>query len=220
MIVRCGFGLGNRVTAIANGLQRFGQIRFVWRINDHCGLDHSVIFPHGIEGVEFVDAPPAPATRWDGIPAHAWDASASGQYAGIMSAMVGEAYSVVNRVIFARFHRHSGDIEAIASIATGRTLILTDSRRDELAALIPGAIMPRSPELKSDLADRNAGMLDFISDWKTMIECGRVITTSDKSSLLHPVLARFDNSRKVSCNSHRLALATGCALPPRQRQRL
>jgi len=198
MIVRCGFGLGNRVTAIANGLQRFERIQFVWRVNDHCGLDHSDIFPRGIAGVEFIDAHPAPATRWDGVLAHAWDARASGQYAGIMSAMTGEAHSVVDCVVFARFHRRGGDLRRMASMASGRTLILTDSRRAELAALIPGAVMPRCPELESDLADRNAGMLDFISDWKTMIACGRVITTGDKSSLVHPVLARFDNSGKVS----------------------
>jgi hypothetical protein len=91
--VRCGFGLGNRVAAIANGLSRAEKISFVWRVNEHCPLTHEQVFPAGISGVEFVtDAPPAFATMWAGMRCHCWHAAADRNaadqaYGRIISAM-------------------------------------------------------------------------------------------------------------------------------------
>lgn len=206
-LVRCGFGLGNRVAALANGLSRWPEIRFVWRDNAHCPAAHQDIFPRGIPGVEFVtDSPPASASRWDGIAAHAWAAAAdrplaAAAYAAILAAMdAPPAESPPTVAIIARFLRPRCTTASPAALAYqaarhaagGRVFILADSRRQELADALArhgvAAVWPQCPELAADLARSRETMRAFVADWHTASLSAHVLG-SPETSLAFPARA-------------------------------
>jgi hypothetical protein len=204
--IRCGFGLGNRVAAIANALSRAEKIAFVWRVNKHCPLGHEVVFPDGIEGVEFItDAPPALATVWHGRRCHEWFAAADRRaanlaYGRIMAAMDGTAWGSHQLGVCARFHRHPSTtpeqmaehVRAIAGrLGERRVFLLADTRRAELASLLHDlcVTMPSAPELAEDLQRGPEHALAFLDDWKTLLACPHIAAADGPTSLLHPARA-------------------------------
>ena len=203
-LIRCGLGLGNRVAAIANGLSRWPEIRFVWRDNTHCPATHQEIFPGGIAGVEFVtDSPPASASCWDGHRCQEWAAAgvrtaATAAYQTIMLAMTGAARMTPHVAILARFHRWPETTPASlairAAVAGGGApvFVLADSRRREIAAELKklgiGSVLPVCGELAADLQRPPSDLLEFISDWKTAL-AAKVLTGHPESSLFYPARA-------------------------------
>ena len=210
MIVRCGMGLGNRVAAMANGLSRAVEIRFIWRVNQHCPADHSDLFPDGIPGVTFVtEAPPAMATQWDGAWCYDWHAAGSRQaanlaYRTIMHSMVGTAPSYAPRTaVVGRFYRNpSGDPETLAKAAVRavkaakgerRAFLLCDRFSASVAAyLIEADVTPvvsLCGELHSDLARSRGDLIRYASDWKTVLSARRIVALDGPASALHPARA-------------------------------
>jgi hypothetical protein len=199
-------GLGGRVAAIANGLSTGRPVSFGWKINDHCPLPHEEVFPRGIHGVEFrnpdFDSGIAP---WNGRPIFAWDAAdsrptANAAYARIMEAMTGTARTGFRLGVCARFFRRPPTTpEALAahvrnlahSLGAIRLFILADSRREELASLLPDfeITWPTCPELTADLARAPEDTRAFISDWKTLLACPHIAAPDGPTTLLHPARA-------------------------------
>jgi hypothetical protein len=202
-------GLGNRVAAMANGLSRSGQIRFVWRVNVHCPAGHTDLFPDGIPGVSFVDsAPPAIATRWGGAWCYEWHAAADRHaanlaYGLIMSAMVGTPmWRAPEVAILGRFHRNQhADPIALADAAIrshgkyrwDQAFVLSDLHRGAIAARLGqagfDAVLPESRELVADLDRTRADVLDYACDWATVLSARRIIALDGPASALHPARA-------------------------------
>lgn len=240
--VRCGFGLGNRVAALANGLSRADRIRFVWRVNAHCPLLVSDVFPAGISGVDLVtDAPAESATRWDSRMCHDWDAAADrgradAAYARIIAAMNGRPTFRPDLAVVARFHRATGDpadhIARLAATAADwirpdpdfRVFVFADQYRYQLAAAltVPGVrpTFTLAPELPADLARTPADTATFLLDWKTLLSARRIIALDGPTSLLHPARAagipiHYATAVHRSCNGpadYGSAMLTGGAL--------
>ena len=209
MIVRCGMGLGNRVAAIANGLSRAAEIRFVWRVNRHCPTAHSDVFPQGIPGVEFVtDAPPNFATKFDGVWCYEWAAAgdreaANAAYAEIMAAMAGTPmWRAPEVAILGRFHRNpDADPIALADAAIrshgqfrwDRAFVLSDLHRGAIAARLGQAgfeaVQPESRELAADLDRTRDDILDYACDWATLLSARRIVALDGPASALHPARA-------------------------------
>lgn len=210
--VRCGFGVGNRVAAMANGLSRSHRIRFVWRENVHCPLPVSYVFPAGIPGVDLVtDAPPEFATRWGRRMCHDWDAAgdrnrADAAYGRIIASMDGRPLFRPDLAIVARFHRATGDpaahIARIAATAAAwirpdtdfRVFVFADQHRAQLAAALAAAAgvrpsLPSAPELAADLERSPADTARFLGDWKTLLTARRIVALDGPTSLLHPARA-------------------------------
>lgn len=204
-LVRCGFGLGNRVTAMANGLSRFESISFVWRNNRELPLNHEKVFPDGIPNVEFVtDSPLARSTIWGGYRCEDFDSfgdknKALESYQLILSRMSGKAYREGGIALAARFLRFPDlNVSRMALRACieakNRNLedvfILTDSRRDEVSAIIKkhglNPIHPTSPEMVIDFDRNENSMLQFMSDWKTLLNSDYIVSPDFKSSMLFP----------------------------------
>lgn len=206
MIVRCGMGLGNRVSAMANGLSRAGQIRFVWRQNEHCPASHEDVFPAGVAGVEFItDAPPNFATRWDDRWCYDWDAAgdrqaANAAYAEIMAGMAGSAMQDAPDVaILGRFHRNpEGNPERLADAAIRlhssyrwtRAFVLSDCHREAISERLALAeftvVQPECQPLAEDLRRSREDVLDYACDWKTLLAARRIIALDGPASALHP----------------------------------
>jgi hypothetical protein len=202
------YGLGNRVTAIANALSRFDQIRFAWRENWHCPAPWRAVFPTGLPGVEFLDGtPPAFSTFWESKICGAWDAAgdrekANAAYAAILAAMTGQPWTHTPLAVCARFFRpHASSIEALVAtivaeagtMGVSQVFLLADTHRQTLAAQLAAhgiqAILPRSAELIADRGRTPEQTLAFISDWKTMLAASRIIILSHRTDLHHPALA-------------------------------
>lgn len=209
MIVRCGMGLGNRVAAMANGLSRAAEIRFIWRVNQHCPAAHSDVFPQGIPGVEFVtDAPPNFSTKFDGVWCYEWAAAgdrkqANLAYAEIMRAMVGQPMPDAPEVaILGRFHRNpSADPITLADAAIrlhgryrwDRAFVLADMHREAIAERLRvagfDAVQPRCAPLAADLQRTREDVLDYASDWATLLAARHIIALDGPASALHPARA-------------------------------
>jgi len=209
-IIRCGFGIGNRVAMIANALSREDRIQFLWRVNPVLPLTHGQVFPNGIEGVEFLDdAPRGFATRWEReVPGESWEgagdrARANEAYARIMAAMAGEAMPDPPPVaIIARFWRFpDADPAALAKAAAihgrhvfRRVFLLSDSRRyligEHLGWEGASVYFPRGGEMAGDLDRTPESTLAYLSDWKTATAAEVIVTHQQETSVTYPARAR------------------------------
>lgn len=211
-MIICGLGLGNRVATMANAFSRYDEFDFAWRVNKHCPLNHSQVFPHGIEGVRFVDDPPAFSTRWGrSNPGYKWESTedrskANLAYSRIINAMAGSSHSDGHVSIIARFlpYPHIDGIE-LADRAKNHgkpVYIFTDSRRSIIADHLSKSglkyIMPKCDELVDDLSRDIPNALLFLGDWKTAIASDEVITHPENSSLIYPIWARFPCCNKFA----------------------
>lgn len=202
--VRCGFGLGNRVAAMANGLSRERKIGFVWRVNEHCPLGVEEVFPGGVPGVEFVDAPPAMATIWDGRRCHDWDAAgdrtaAARAYSAIVEAMAGRATFAPDAAVCGRFFRAHGDAGALGDFASrlvwpgAQVFVFADRHRAEIRRRLEGSgaavCEPTAPELQADLARAAEDTRAFLNDWATLLAARLIVALDGPTSLLHPARA-------------------------------
>jgi hypothetical protein len=208
--IRCGFGIGGRVTAIANGLSRQAEIRFSWKVNRFLPLTHEQVFPGGIPGVEFLsDAPIGFVTRWeDGITADNYLAAgdpdqARAAYQTILAALAGDAMSEQPSVaVLGRFHRApqatpdalvSAAVGACRGIGAARVFLLSDLHRTELAAGLQAAgidvAWSVSPELPEDLLRDPDALLSYLGDWKTLLVAGIIVATQGPTGILHPARA-------------------------------
>ena len=202
-LIRCGFGIGNRVATMANALSRDGSIQYSWKVNHHLPLPHSEVFPRGIPGVEFVDAPAGFATRWSrAVSGQAWDAAqdreaANTAYRTIVSAMVMCPSDPVEVAIMARFHRFANtsprELALLASQHGQRAFLLVDSRRSEMAAELENlgveVVLPNSPEMAFDKDRSKASMLQYLGDWQRALASQAIITTKELSSSVFPAMA-------------------------------
>lgn len=211
MEVRCPFGLGNRVAAMANGLSRFPTIRFDWPVNDHCPVDHSAVFPSGVQGVEFSQSTLSVGpemTRFDGVDVHSWGAAGDPRkrdqaYARIMGSMVGAPTRPTPRVaILGRFHRTpagcSSDLVDRAAawcrrLPADSAFVLCDRYRDQVSATLRSSgvvpVLPESRSLDLDLDRSPEDVLSYCSDWQTLLHAVVVIALNGPASALHPVRA-------------------------------
>lgn len=205
-IIRCGFGIGNRVATMANALSRHDQIQFSWKVNSMLPMTHRQVFPDGIEGVEFLDdAPRGFATRWERhVPGESWEAAgdrarADAAYGRIMEAMAGAPSPDPPPVaIIARFWRFpEADAVALAEEAAchGRQVfLLADSRRDiiarHLAWVGSSAVMPAGGEMAGDMDRTPASCLAYMGDWKTATLAETIITHLRETSVTYPARAR------------------------------
>ncbi len=221
-LVKCETGLGNRVAAMANALSRSGAVQFHWVKNKHCPASAVEIFPGGIQGIELIDSeaaerPPGIGEQrgqcsiWNGTPCFKWEACgdrdrANEAYSRIIAAMAGSAITDAPAVaIHGRFHINPeakpaelAECAAEAALAAGdlRVFILSDRYRSELAGRVSALgilpIMAGSSELSDDLAREETGMVDYLSDWKTLIAADHLFYTRPRiSSALYPIRARF-----------------------------
>lgn len=209
-IVRCGFGIGNRVAAMANGISRHDSIGFVWRENWFCPVGWREIFPDGIPGVEIIDdAPLSFASLMDGKHCEAWDAAgdrarADAAYARIMAAAIGAAAPGLPFALCARFwlmarpdpdHFAAAVAEVAAAHGHRQVFMLADSRRAELAAALRGhglePMLPVSRALRND-RDRDAEQIRrYLSDWKTLSAARHIVCTAARgTSVIYPARAR------------------------------
>lgn len=207
-IIRCGFGIGNRVCMIANALSHHDQIQFFWRNNPVLPLSHQEVFPKGIDGVEFLDvAKRGFASRWErNIPGESWEAAgdrmaANEAYRRIMEAMAGEPREAPEIAIIGRFWRFpDADCSSIAKLTAEqgkRAFILTDSRRAEIVDLLSGmgveSILPEGKEMKDDLDRTPESLLTYLNDWKTACLAETIITHQEETSVTYPARARGAN---------------------------
>lgn len=203
-LIRCGFGIGNRVATIANALSRYPEIRFSWKVNRVLPLSHEKVFPTGIEGVEFVDADPGFATRWSPrIAGESWEgagdrAKANAAYAKILEAMAGDAPAAPDDVaIIARFWRFPEvDHLSLADAAAdnGSTIfVLADCRRGAITQRLLDAgiqaIIPHGPELAHDLDRTPESTLAYLSDWKRASAAAAIVTHGHDTSVTYPARA-------------------------------
>jgi hypothetical protein len=204
-LIRCGFGIGNRVTMIANALSRNESIQFVWRVNPILPLEHWEVFPNGINGVEFVDSSlKGFSTRWERkVPGESWEGAgdrekANTAYSTIIEAMAGKEREGIDLAIVARFWRFpEADPVELAELASrygSQAFILADSRREEIATELNkrgmAAILPNGGEMSCDLDRSPESTLAYLSDWKTAIMAETVITHQADTSVIHPAKAR------------------------------
>lgn len=208
-LIRCGFGLGNRVAAIAHALALLDEIRFVWRLNWQCPATHDQIFPTGLPRVEFVtDAPMGYATKHRGRRLHDWHEwsdkpTMRKSYDHVISAMTGQASFAPDCGILGRFHRFSVNVpqaaETMAKGALGHgaktAFVLADCHRKEIAESLEKrgveAVFPDGPEMASERDRTPERMIQFCSDWKTLLASHHVITTGGVSSLIYPVISKW-----------------------------
>lgn len=209
--IHCPFGLGNRVAAMANGLSRRPEISMRWPVNKHCPASAADMFPNGVAGVEFLPGPERPefATRWGGMMAHCWDAAgdrerANAAYAAIMESMVGAPmWDAPEVAILGRFYRNpAGDPAALAETAIrycnrprrGQIFVLCDLHREAIASRLRwGRLVPVQPDcgpLADDMERSRADVLDYASDWATLLSARRIIALDGPASALHPARAK------------------------------
>lgn len=204
-IIRCNFGIGNRVATMANALSRSEEIHFQWRINKVLPLTHEEVFPNGIEGVHFfVDGPRGLSTRWERkIYGETWEAAgdreaANQAYNRIMEAMAGEPREAPEIAIIGRFWRFpDADCSSLAQLAAregSKVFLLTDSRRSELTTILESlgveVIFPIGNEMDHDLDRTPESTLTYLSDWKTASMAKVIVTHRDDTSVTYPARAR------------------------------
>lgn len=209
--IHCPFGLGNRVAAMANGLSRSPLISFRWPVNKHCPATAADMFPTGVPGVEFLPGPERPkfATRWGGTMAHCWDACgdrerANAAYAAVMAAMVGTAmWDAPRTAVLGRFHRNPAADPAwfaeeilrnFHGQRSGRIFLLCDLHRDLISRRLSRAgfdvLQPACGQLVADRQRTRADVLDYASDWATLLAASRIIALDGPASALHPARAK------------------------------
>jgi hypothetical protein len=208
--IHCPFGLGNRVAAMANGLSRWGTITFRWPVNKHCPATAADMFPTGVPGVDFLPGPERPefATRWGGTMAHCWDACgdrerANAAYATIMASMVGTAAAGAPRTaVLGRFHRNPAADPAwfaeeiprnFHGQRSGRIFLLCDLHRDLISRRLSRAgfdvMRPVCGSLADDMERSRADVMDYASDWATLLAAARIIALDGPASALNPARA-------------------------------
>lgn len=210
-LIRCGFGLGNRVASMAHALSFGEPIRFVWRVNEHCPVHHTDIWKDGVPGVEMVDnAEVGFATRVGGKMIYDWGIGSSAGavekcYRDIFKAMSIKARPSPPKVaVVSRLYRQQqGNLESLAYHATKaaklhpkhRLFLLADTKRatieDLIARFDPSVrvVMATTPELIEDLARSKEDVISFISDWRTALAAETIFTLDGPTTLLHPARA-------------------------------
>ena len=204
-LVRCGWGLGNRVAAMANGLSYSpAGIEFSWKVNRHCPVRWEEVFPGGVPGVRFVDAPAGWATRFEGRICHEWAACGDRQradaaYARIMEAMAGWPAMRPDVAVVGRFFRKDGDPRFLGDVAAAAVepgdavFVFADRFREVIAGRLIGTgasiTLPKAPELVEDLMRSREEVLTFLDDWATLMASGEIVAMDGPTSLLHPARA-------------------------------
>ena len=212
MIITSGQGLGNRVAALANAISRGGEVTFKWAVNEHCPVGHEVVFPSGIEGVEFQTVKWKGinfTTRADGKPLNEWAntsdrVAANTAYATIMAAMAGSTMESPPKVaIRGRFWRTPtaspqalADAAAVVAQARGedRVFVFCDLHRAVIEARLAEhqlvAVAATSKELTdSDLDRPSTDMQAYLDDWKTLLASEDIVACDGPTSTLHPARA-------------------------------
>lgn len=204
-LIRCGFGLGNRVAAIANALSLYQSICFIWRNNEQCPVDHNDIFPEGIKGVQFItDAPKGYATKINGRRIHEYESGGDIQskritYKLVLDSMIGKPVLAPECSILARFKRFDirstkPMMDEILRLNVGSVFVLADSNREILMSELSNqginVILPTCPEMKFDFDRSKDDVISFCNDWKTLLTSKNVVSTGGRSSLLFPYMIK------------------------------
>jgi hypothetical protein len=195
---------------MANGLSRSPLISFRWPVNKHCPATAADMFPNGVPGVEFLPGPERPefATRWGGMMAHCWDACgdrelANAAYAAIMAAMVGTAaWKAPRTAVLGRFHRNPAADPAwfaeeilrnFHGQRSGRIFLLCDLHRELIFRRLTRAgfdvLQPVCGSLADDMERSRADVMDYASDWATLLAAARIIALDGPASALYPARA-------------------------------
>lgn len=205
------YGLGNRVTAMANGLSRASQISFRWIQNIHCPAAVDDVFPAGIPGVTIVPTTEPFRPLWVGpYMIHQWDAAAdrdraNAAYRIIMESMIGAVepgFDVPRIGVFGRFYRAPEQnpmelaaraIRACRRYAADGVFLLSDRHREEIASLLADSgirvVMPRCRNLAEDLERSARDIVDYAGDWHMLTSVDMVVSTNGPASALHPIRA-------------------------------
>jgi len=214
-LVRCGFGLGNRVAAIAHALCMFERVRFVWRINHECPAHHEDVFPNGIPNVEFdMDAPLGFASQFGDKRIHEWQPDLDAQkrkdaYQTVIDSMAGDAKEEFRFSAIARLRRFQINAQDAAdeiawrakNIGADSCFLLADSNRAEIAERLAEngikTTLPDSPEMEHDFDRNAASVIQFCSDWKTALAADILFSVGGDSSLAFPKIAGIDNPAPI-----------------------
>jgi hypothetical protein len=202
-------GLGNRVSAMANGLSYGTNVRLGWRVNVHCPVAWRYVFPAGVPGVRIEDEiEPVFPRRLAGRMACDWDAAADraaadAAYGLILASMDGEAREDAPRVaLCGRFHRNPGAdpadlaqraIAAAQEHGEQRVFVFSDLHRDVISSALEAAgiqaVQPLCAPLAQDLQRTAVDVVDYLSDWKTLLAAKAIVALDGPASALHPARA-------------------------------
>ena len=194
--VRFAFqGLGSRVTIIARAIALDAAPTVDWVINDSCPFGHHLVFPNGIPGVEMFDSEHA------GRFGYLWRQTAAPAalrpaVARIFAAMeTTEPEPLELGILFRGHHPAStgtlaeflAEIKRAADASWGPITVLADSCRDEIAAALGGrAIAQKSPPMTHDLDRTATGVREYLTEWRRLLACRRVVTNCPGSAILWP----------------------------------
>lgn len=194
--VRFAFqGLGSRVTIIARAIALDAAPKVDWVINDFCPFGHHLVFPNGIPGVEMFDSEPK------GRFGYLWPQTATSDQlrpavARIFAAMETPDPETLELGILFRGHHPAStgtlaeflaEIKRAADASWGPIAVLADSCREEIAAALGGrAIRQESPPMTHDLDRTATGAREYLTEWRRLLACHRVVTNCPGSAILWP----------------------------------
>ncbi len=187
-------GLGSRVRVIAQALA-LGYDRVTWAINQHCPVEHRVIFPSGIDGLEIIDVKSSIHVDYT------WREFPDGGGAcvrSIFAAMQLPDFAPMQLGIHYRGWRfpRAGNFDAFVpavmdAIArypdTIDIAMLADSHRDDLREVLGSRIIPcASKPLGYDLDRSPSDIRAFMLDWRRLLACSEIVSNFPRSCILWP----------------------------------
>ena len=195
--ISCNVGLCSRVKALARALAsaQGETVGMVWEVNKHCPVDHDVIFPKGIPGVDF--AVVADTSKRAPGPAHVTFNPAQA-FKTVLGAMIGSPMAnppsacIMLRALHLTKTQFAGVLlrvkEAFASREIHRVFVLSDCKRGALAAAVLGyveeTVLPMCRPMARDLDREPGDFLPFISDWKTACCARDIFTATPRSAMV------------------------------------
>lgn len=187
-------GLGSRVRLIARAIASDPNPAIDWAIGPECPCGHRVVFPDGIPGVAFTESPIGNRIGFlwrvpvdeDALPEAVRRIFTAMQLPTTPRHELG--------VVFRGLYWDAGSLEdtteeihdALAE-TSGPVPTLCDSMRSEVCALIgPRAIPQTSRPMTTDLDRTESDARPYLTEWWQLIQCRRIVTNCDRSSILWP----------------------------------
>lgn len=165
-----------------------------WVISRQCPVGHRVVFPDGIDGVEFIESEPAGriGCLWGEVPdTVSWAVAlkvvlAAMKIPGEKALELGVMFRGLRGNAF-NFEDFLFDVRHARMASFGPIATLLDSRREEiLAAIGARALHQKTRPMTHDL-DREAGdVRDYLTEWMRLLSCRKVVTNTPNSAILWP----------------------------------
>lgn len=186
-VIRCPFGVASRIAAVACGLWAYKEIDIVWSVNEHCPVDHDVVFPDGVPGVRFVPRGDHPVEHCSVIEGrNAFEYNGNADYIGVLDRAAGVYRDAPPVAVHARYFRGPSTPSPELPPKDTPIFLFADSRRDLLTKRHGGpCTVARSPEMRHDKDRRPGDVVGFLSDLKTLSRCTTIYTNAKRSAMLH-----------------------------------